>query len=343
MKSTALLHKIEGWIKIQEVYTPSLHAVRTAYWDNWREECASTGRSADIKPEKIDLLLPSSNQRNVGYDPRLIQLEWELRHGQVMDALDAARETSRLDAYVRGDKVKFSRGQRANTRSNGILDRLEKRKETVRLTYKAGRDALMALAPKVGVLNPEKLYPELKATDIVSLRVDPSLAKPGRNNEAGSEGNRQIPWIWRHFSIGVEANGDSSLHESEYLSFGMKHYCPTNVQLKALRIEWCRGMARAERWKEEVMLLVEEHRRVVEFFEHRSRWWGVRARDEDSWNLAGISCNNTFQEGRRAYAFRQAALYNNLARRGREMWNDVPQFIAGGGRGTLSVEEEVVE
>lgn len=214
-KSTSLLHQIETWVKIQEIYTPSLRAYRTAYWDDWRAQCAASGKSAEIRPEKIHLLLPSSKISNVVFDPRLLLIEYQLRHGQAVDALGKARETARLNAYVSGDKRRFVTGQRAHTRSNGILKRLEERKKGVRIRYEDARKALIALAPATGVTNANLLYPELKETDIVSLRVDPSLQRPEHPGSETSEGRRRIPWIWRHFSIGSTTDEDTSLEESE--------------------------------------------------------------------------------------------------------------------------------
>ena len=216
MKSNRLLTQVENWIKIQEIYTPTLHAYCVTYWDEWRERSSDLGRTADIRPEAIPLLLPSSKARNVSYDSRLIQLEWQLRHSQATDALDSVRDSVRLKAYVTGDKIRFQVGQRANTRSNGVLERLERRKQASKLTYTTARNALISLAPVIGVLDVEKSYPELTDDDLVSLRVDPSLQKPGQG--LTTEGQRRIPWIWKHFSVGLGTpdGGDTeSLNESE--------------------------------------------------------------------------------------------------------------------------------
>jgi len=46
-----------------------------------------------------------------------------------------------------------------------------------------------------------------------------------------------------------------------------------NNVLVDLRCEWAKSKARADRWSEEVLLLVEEMRRVVDFLDWKAAWW----------------------------------------------------------------------
>jgi len=43
--------------------------------------------------------------------------------------------------------------------------------------------------------------------------------------------------------------------------------------IPALHIEWAKSRARAQRWHEEVLLLKEEMRRVLVYFEYKVSWW----------------------------------------------------------------------
>ena len=45
----------------------------------------------------------------------------------------------------------------------------------------------------------------------------------------------------------------------------------------SMRVEWGKARARAHRWTEETVLLQEEMRRVVAFFEWKARWWRCQA------------------------------------------------------------------
>ncbi len=77
----------------------------------------------------------------------------------------------------------------------------------------------------------------------------------------------------------------------------------------ALRIEWCRSRARAQRWQEECELLTEEIRRIKVTFQFYNNVWNDRARMVD---LAGA----------KAYALKQAALWKELEENAGGQWND---------------------
>ncbi|KAK0237943.1 hypothetical protein EDD85DRAFT_921417 [Armillaria nabsnona] len=68
---------------------------------------------------------------------------------------------------------------------------------------------------------------------------------------------------------------------------------------EALRIEWCKSRARAQRWQEECELLTEEIHRVKVTFQFYNNVWNDRARKVDL-------------PGAKAYALKQAALWKEL-------------------------------
>ena len=73
-----------------------------------------------------------------------------------------------------------------------------------------------------------------------------------------------------------------------------------------MQVEWAQCMAHADRWEEEVALLQEEMRRVVQFLEWKSRDWfskvTVRTGTISSAVRAGVS----------AYAKKQESVFRNL-------------------------------
>ena len=81
-----------------------------------------------------------------------------------------------------------------------------------------------------------------------------------------------------------------------------------------LKITMSMTVARADRWEEEVILLREEMRRVVEFLEWQSRdWFGKvdsRARTVTPVVLAGLS----------VYVNKQGSIFHNLAVRFSQHW-----------------------
>ncbi|KAJ7026189.1 hypothetical protein C8F04DRAFT_1212668 [Mycena alexandri] len=80
----------------------------------------------------------------------------------------------------------------------------------------------------------------------------------------------------------------------------------------ALRIEWAKTRARSLRWTEEVDLLEEEMRRVLQFLTWRAGWW------EEQIGRRGLP-EGSQREGETAYAARQAAWSGlaELVRKGR--------------------------
>ncbi|KAK0494182.1 hypothetical protein EDD18DRAFT_1107671, partial [Armillaria luteobubalina] len=110
-------------------------------------------------------------------------------------------------------------------------------------------------------------------------------------NESLSEGQRTLSWIWKTQLQG----GKEGLQE-------------------ALRIEWCKSRARAQRWQEECVLLTEEMRRVQTTFQYYAGLWKDRGK-------------NVGLPGARAYALKQEALWNELNANAREQWNSLKEML----------------
>lgn len=74
-----------------------------------------------------------------------------------------------------------------------------------------------------------------------------------------------------------------------------------------IRLEWVHASAAVARWREELKLLREEVRRVVQGFGAEKRAWeSIAAKD-----LAIVN-NDRAIRGFRAYALKRAAFYNGL-------------------------------
>jgi hypothetical protein len=95
------------------------------------------------------------------------------------------------------------------------------------------------------------------------------------------------------------------------------------------QIEWAKSSARAARATEEVLLLREEMRRVIEFLRWKSEWWISRA---EHW-----PADTALAEGLRAYAINQSMLQRSLSQRFQTIWkaplqelNKDPSELMGG-------------
>jgi hypothetical protein len=84
-----------------------------------------------------------------------------------------------------------------------------------------------------------------------------------------------------------------------------------------LRIQWCRSRARAMRWSEEVLLVQEEMRRVLEYMSWFSNWWTSHA------TVPSVSHDPYLAEGLTAYATKQADLRLSFRNHFEMLWKDV--------------------
>lgn len=110
-------------------------------------------------------------------------------------------------------------------------------------------------------------------------------------------------------------------------------------------MEWAKSKARADRWKEEIMLLEEEMRRVIEYCQWRSEWWRCQCGHRDGLRaplLEGLSAyaeEQASQEAAIANAFtRQWAVAREQARRFLE---ELPNDGFGGNEVPLVIEVAV--
>lgn len=161
--------------------------------------------SADIKPEKVKLWLPSELPTSTACDPRLQRIEWEQRHAQANDALNAVRRSIQLYAHMAMFKKSNVRGQRANTRARGALDHITKTKQRAKARYTVARSSLQALAPLVGKAGWDELLRPLHDADMryMSDMLD---------NQ--SEGTRDLSWIWK--VPGVLGSSDENLQDGKF-------------------------------------------------------------------------------------------------------------------------------
>jgi hypothetical protein len=114
------------------------------------------------------------------------------------------------------------------------------------------------------------------------------------------EAKRDISWIWKLPRATGGTEDDSIIDEAEEAS-------------QALKIEWAKTQARAQRFAEEEELVVEEMRRVLSYFAWKANWWR---------NDAGNGSNERVRRGCAAYAERQAHLIDSLRNKFEEIWKE---------------------
>ena len=83
-----------------------------------------------------------------------------------------------------------------------------------------------------------------------------------------------------------------------------------------MRVEWAKTHARANRWREEVILLTEEMRRVVVYLDWKALWWETQGSRRDD-------VRADIMDGLGSYAHRQADLMRRLAESFAALWYPV--------------------
>ena len=145
--------------------------------------------------------------------------------------------------------------------------------------YHAAHCALLAIDPD-GLW--QSRLKELKDADIQG---------PGKDDNGSGNSRFEPSWIWlvpRVLSAPDMEDSELALDDS-------------------LQVGWAKSWAQKEHWKEEVLIIQEEMRRVIMYQQWRALWWrdqGKHRTDADSATLHGVS----------AYAEKQASLCKSLAR-----------------------------
>ena len=272
-----LLHQIEKWRQLQAVYMPGALDAGTS----------DPGSSPRAKAESVKLWLPSQldvEDRDSICLGGVVNSEKELRFAQLEDTLNDLRRVRRIRyGLITFHKIQLSgEGQRTQTRSRSVVQTIQDRIDRCVRRYRVARDALLCLDPQGDWQN-------------VYLRLtDNDNRGPGKEPEEvlGSEGQFTPSWIWRSNATAVS---------------------PDEVN-EDMRVEWAQCVARADRWGEEVILLQEEMRRVVQFLEWRSRDWLAKA------NLRTGTATSAVCAGLSAYANKQGSVFGGLAVRFSQRW-----------------------
>jgi len=217
-------------------------------------------------------------------------------------------------------KNKNIRGQAAGTRSCTVINRVQDRARYLSQHYRIALAAKLALSgpgdweKHLRILNdsdvhsyqdPDRLQKrngrrgtledgQLEAAAMVRDEeqldegIDLMTEKRSRRDGTG-ETRRTLSWIW------LVERGDGTF---EGVGSGQSD--------DILQSEWAKSQARSNRAIEEVRLLREEMRRLVEFLNWKARWWTER-------QTLRSSNNKALFEGITSYAIKQARVQRELS------------------------------
>lgn len=206
-------------------------------------------------PESTPLFFPSSLPLELRQRPELNDIHEAERRLREAQADDALADVRRLRRVIQGlwqfKKLNVSgTGNRPNTRTLESYSRFESKLQRAANRYRVAYAALLALDPNGSWKERLKV---LKPTDLRGPARDPDHPEDAKT----SNGRFEPSWIWL-VPRSPQERGDNQT-EDEF-----NH---------SMRTEWAQTRAHMCRWKEELLIIQEEMRRVLVFFEWKSVWW----------------------------------------------------------------------
>ncbi|KAJ7097255.1 hypothetical protein B0H15DRAFT_773428 [Mycena belliarum] len=311
-RSSKLRRKILAWIDIQRGFFPMVDRIRTLE-DDARARAAKTQPIAGVRVYEMSLWLPSAMMKQAGLSRELppllkdsVQHEYRLRVGQANEALHEIRGQLLVRSHLYQMKDAYARGVRENMRSTSKIELCDERIRRMTAQY---RNARLALGVLGRVLGREDWLVALKPLLDGDVRGMPHAQFGDPVDKPPSV----LSWIW------IAQVQDPAPGSSQAMN-------------EAVRIEWAKARARAMRWTEEVDLLEEEMRRIVQFLAWRGDWWEAQIAQR------GLG-DGPQLEGETAYATRQAALQRSLRDRFLLLWKDLPELISDGRAAVIATRE----
>ncbi|KAJ7149782.1 hypothetical protein C8R43DRAFT_887865 [Mycena crocata] len=308
-RTNKLRRKVLTWMDSQVTIVPHVALLR-AEEDRARRRISATQAQPGIQVQHMVLWLPSEIKGRVECDDELYKYEFRLREAQAHEALDDVRNQLLLRTHLYKYKDMYARGVKANTRCQTKIASVEERIRRSAERYRAARRALVGLGRHLKKTEWEILLRPLAKDDV-----------RGMPRALGGEGE------------GGEREGRASM------SSLIKGIPTTYLLFSALRIEWAKTRARFMRQEEQLNLLEEEMRRVLEFARWQATWWDSITAKRPA---APKDKHDQNPNGNIAYAKKQASRLRRLAELFEEQWRDIPDFI-GMARTALGVSEEESE
>ncbi|VDB96562.1 unnamed protein product [Peniophora sp. CBMAI 1063] len=221
-------------------------------------------------------------------------LEARLRWQSMIEALSRLRQQLRLRGCLNKFKLTHITGQTNNTRAREAQDVVNANVTRAADAYRRHREAYESL---VGKGEWEQTMRKLEDSDCRGLgdRLLEQMEELSEYNvqrflagrrDADSSGETRylLPWIWYNRT---EESGLAITDE--------------------LMVEWCKSRARAQHWVEEIRLLDEEMRRVVQFNVSMAKIWEARRRPTDKMDYGArhsYAVDLAWEDGAQAYAWR---------------------------------------
>ncbi|KAK7049165.1 CxC2 domain-containing protein [Favolaschia claudopus] len=331
-RTNKLRRKILTWMDSQVLFMPHVALLR-AEEDRARMKISATQTQPGIQVQHMSLWLPSALKGSTQCEDDLYEYEFRLREAQAHEALDALRNNLLVRTHLYKYKDRWVRGVKSNTRIGTKIEGVEERVRRVSERYRGARRALEGLGRRLDRQEWQKTLRPLKPEDVRgmprALFSDPERKKlmmrkglqaRKQADAARRQARARMSWIWLRPGVEDEDAGEGGMNE-------------------ALRIEWAKTRARFMRRAEEVDLLEEESRRILQFLRWRADRWEESANKRPQvpegafklpTHIAFAPKHAAYAEGNIAYAHRQAAFLRRLADVFETQWENNASFIEMG-------------
>ncbi|KAG8919084.1 hypothetical protein FRC02_001929 [Tulasnella sp. 418] len=277
--ATALQKRIDKHYHLLRNFAPSIPA-----------ELLQAGDEVNSSAIVLPSSLSDARRLAFGLEP-LTQVEVELRVGHLHDILEKLRRALGSRSYLSRHSGS-ARGYKLSTRAQESIRDAELVVKQRGRGYKYAWDALVKLIgeKKAAAMGLQPLHDD----DLVMLS---SWLEDARYTKKES----RLPWIWTMAPF----NNSKTNIEVEQLSQDELGKRVDEWNCEAARLEYVHALAAAERWKEEVLLLKEEARRLAVSFRADQAQWARKAVQPNLGDDIGL--------GYAAYAAKQADYFGRLA------------------------------
>ncbi|KAH9479046.1 hypothetical protein JR316_0007621 [Psilocybe cubensis] len=187
-RSNSLRRRIDAWISVQHLYMPVVASLRS------RDDAGATD---PVAVQDMKLFLPSFNTNTLQCSHLLLKCEWEYRYAQADETPTSLRALLLLRSHMYKSKYRHFRGQRMQTRSQKLLSDVQDKINYLVKTYRRIYTALENLSPSLIETSWRTVY---------RLLLDEDVAGLTSMDDFGSEGRKQLSWIWKVQGTGADAD-----------------------------------------------------------------------------------------------------------------------------------------
>jgi hypothetical protein len=293
--------------------------------------------------------------------PGVPALEFRFRYAQADDSLAEIRRLRRMLQGVRDQNLKHpSLVQKSITRTKGLFESFQAKIRRVVSRYRDSYKAMMALDPsqqlKPGWMNrfqkledahvcgpgrepddvsngryiPSWIWLVPRLTTTTTTTTTPTTANPQGPDATANSSDPCVPATNNPPGPGATTNpsdsGAPTANDPTGSDTTTAADCPTTAVVnnpevvESMRVHWAKCQARADRYEEEVALTVEEMGRTLRYFEwKKSDWLSLQSAREKSHSPPPVE----ICRGLRAYAARQARVYEDLKTSFVKRWRKV--------------------